>query len=207
MLLKTSKGLIRVAERLLGLVGSPLPTEIEPRIQLGLEMRALRPWEFFDENIVQFHLSITVAAGGAGRFSGLTIPNGAGGQLTQNLPALVSITRIENNGATSCDVRSIPTTIGYANNVVGGVFPRDLRHGPSVEMFNGMVSGGDLATASPAGSQIVAGTFTAGETKDGLELTVEQRQGSTAGVVIMNGTANTALAVSIDGVVITRYRG
>lgn len=50
-MLKIQRSIMRVAERVLGLTGMPLPSEILERVQLGLEVRAIRSWEFFDEGI------------------------------------------------------------------------------------------------------------------------------------------------------------
>lgn len=74
MPLKLTRPLVRVAERLLGLVGTPLPTEPEQRIGLSVEMRAAadRPWEMFDERIYRWQLRATQAAI-AGQFSAVTV--------------------------------------------------------------------------------------------------------------------------------------
>lgn len=65
MPLKISQSIIRVAERLLGLTGTPLPTDVRSDVQLIMETRALRPWELFDEGLIAadgFVLSPPVAA-------------------------------------------------------------------------------------------------------------------------------------------------
>lgn len=55
-MLKIAKPVIAVSRRLLNLVGTPLPTEIEERAQLVLEMRARRAWEEFDERVIRWNL-------------------------------------------------------------------------------------------------------------------------------------------------------
>lgn len=53
-LLKLSASVIRVVERVLGLTGTPLPTELVPGIQLSTEMRALRHFEEYDEGLIRW---------------------------------------------------------------------------------------------------------------------------------------------------------
>lgn len=200
MPVKLTRRIIRVAERVLGLTGTPLPTDILDKIGISLEARAIRSWELFDEDIITWHRTIQVPAGGAGRFGGVSF--GVGGLIQAQFPALWVITRIENESPNAVDVRATTAVPAYANNALGGVFPRDLRNGIAVEVANGSVSAGDLA--APAG-QIVAGTFSALEAKD-VELVWEARFASTHGITILNGTANVVTTVSVDGLLIMRYR-
>jgi hypothetical protein len=60
--LKLTKSLIRVAERVLGIVGTPLPTSINDRVQLVAEARAIRHWEEFDEGILRWSARGNAAA-------------------------------------------------------------------------------------------------------------------------------------------------
>lgn len=74
MPLKLTRPLVRVTERLLGLVGTPLPTEPEQRIGLSVEMRAAadRPWEMFDERIYRWQIRVSQPAI-VGQFSAVTV--------------------------------------------------------------------------------------------------------------------------------------
>lgn len=68
-LLKLSASIIRVAERVLGLTGTPLPTELNPAgVTLVTEMRAVRFFEEYDEGIIRWW-GIFQAAAIAGQLS------------------------------------------------------------------------------------------------------------------------------------------
>lgn len=201
MPVKITKRIIRVAERILGLAGTPLPVDIIDKIGISLEARAMRPWELYDEDVILWHRSTVIGAGGVGRFGGVSF--GVGGILQGELPALWGITRIENESANQVDVRITTAVPAYANLFIGGVFPRDLRNGAAVETANGSVNFGDLAAVP---GTIIAGTLNPGEAKV-VELIWEVRVGAaTTGISIFNGTPNVATSVGVDGFLILRHR-
>lgn len=77
------RGLPDVARRILDGRG-PLPIETEQKIQIGLEARALRYWEYFDEGIYRWRHCTAITTPTAGNRKGLIIQGIGGG--TNDVP-------------------------------------------------------------------------------------------------------------------------
>lgn len=127
-----------IIRRLFDLKGDDRPQQISPVIHGVAEMRAVRPWEFFDEGIRRWSLAVTVGPGGAGTFAvvqvgpflGATLPKGnlyvvtaiqatVGLQGAKVAGDVVECRRGATTEAGLADARSMDSRIGIATVSVG----------------------------------------------------------------------------------------
>lgn len=199
-LLKVTKDLIRVSERNLRFVGTPLPTELTDTIQLVHEMRAIRPWEEFDEKIIRWSLLVNVVAGGAGIFSGGMItlePITRNGPITPG--TLIQIDEVHNLTGTLLFL-----SIGSAAAGLISVTPADFtdaRWGPqtaippvrAVTGGNAAISGQEIRRVIGNERLVSPGMFI------GQALNVLEPLGSDQTLTIWSSIANILMTVMVQG--------
>lgn len=198
--LKIQRSIIRVAERVLGLTGQPLPSEILERVQLSLEARAIRPWEYFDEVITPF-LGRAGSPAVAAEFSY--------SRLSPRAPAnkrgdLVAVTKVWINSTVATSIRTnssgIPDTTAQA-------MPRDSR----VTGFTTFLPGVDCEVgAEAASSGTILALLPAGQTSFDtffvMPVSLSLAIPSFPNFNVWSEVVNTVLQVSFEGFYIPATR-
>lgn len=203
MPLKIQRSIMRMAERVLGLTGQPLPSEILERVQIGLEARAVRPWEFFDEGILPF-LGRAGSPGVAGEFSYSRLSPRA---LASKKGDLVVITK-------TYIFCTVSTTIRVNSSGVPDATTQAMTRDSRIAGFTAFLPGVDCETGAEAAatSTILAvfpGNATAPVIVDMpwvMNVSLSLAVPSFPNYTVWAETVNTALQVSFEGFYIPATR-
>lgn len=186
------------ALRQVGFIG-PLPTDLEEKIRAVFEMRPQRLEEHHNYNIVRWSVGVTVAAVAA-RVSGLAI--GYGGITQDQADAIHVVTHVRNiasGSAVSVRVGALPA---YANNTIFGVRALDDRatkQQGSVELFVGMIQGGDLAAVPGSFLDQIAAAPATGAADEVTPQMSFQQDATGHFLLLTNFTVNVSMNVAIRG--------
>ena len=184
---------------MLGLTGMPLPSEIEDKVRLVAESRAVRPWEFLDEGIVPFWGQANSPAVAA-EFSYVRI---APRQVASKKGDLVVVTRIIINSTVAAQI--LVNSAGIPDAISSGL-PRDLR-------FSNLsfLGGFDLevgAEAATSGTQfgVLPVTLLTLETFFVLPVSLSLVVPSFPSLAVWSTVVNTAIRATFEGLYIPATR-